>query len=64
MAQRSEELALADIGPNLEAALTQPEGRDRLTYVITALASLRTTYGVSIASAAGLSPGFNALDGD
>jgi predicted lipoprotein len=61
---RQIERALDDLGPSLEAALTQPEGRDRLTYVITALASLRTTYGVQMASAAGLSPGFNALDGD
>jgi predicted lipoprotein len=56
--------ALAGAGPDLEAALAQPKSREKLAYAAIVLRSLRDLFQNQVAGAAGLSPGFNALDGD
>ena len=56
--------ALDAAGPDIDAALADPELRSKLTYAVIVLASLRNVFQKHIAVAAGLSPGFNSLDGD
>jgi predicted lipoprotein len=51
-------------GDDLAAALADPAGRERLAYAAIVLKSLRDIFQLQLAPAAGLSPGFNALDGD
>jgi predicted lipoprotein len=56
--------ALDAAGPNLEAALADPDKRGKLTYAIVVLQSIRDLIQRHVAVAAGLSAGFNSLDGD
>ncbi len=56
--------ALHAAGPSIEEALADEQRRSKLTYAIIVLASLRDVFQKHIAVAAGLSPGFNSLDGD
>jgi predicted lipoprotein len=56
--------ALHDSGWDLEAALADPQLRSRLSYATIVLASLRDIFQRHISVAAGLTPGFNSLDGD
>jgi predicted lipoprotein len=56
--------ALTDAGPDLEAALADREKRSKLVYATIVLKSLRDIFQRHIAVAAGLTPGFNSLDGD
>lgn len=56
--------ALAAAGPDITAALADPLRRSKLNYADIVLASLRDLFQRHIAVAAGLSPGFNSLDGD
>jgi uncharacterized protein len=56
--------ALADAGSDLEAALADPQKRSKLNYATIVLASLRDVVQRHIAVAAGLTSGFNSLDGD
>lgn len=58
------ETALTDAGPDLKAALADPQKRSKLSYAAIVLASLRDIVQRHIAVAAGLTPGFNSLDGD
>lgn len=53
-----------DGGDDLAAALADPRGREKLAYAAIVLKSLRDIFQLQLAPAAGLSPGFNALDGD
>jgi hypothetical protein len=56
--------ALDAAGPDIEAALADRQKRSKLAYAAIVLASLRNTFQRHIAVAAGLTPGFNSLDGD
>jgi predicted lipoprotein len=56
--------AFADAGPDLKAALADPQKRSKLSYAAIVLASLRDLVQRHISVAAGLTPGFNSLDGD
>jgi predicted lipoprotein len=56
--------ALGDAGSDLKAVLADPQKRSKLTYATIVLASLRDIVQRHIAVAAGLTPGFNSLDGD
>ena len=56
--------ALGAAGPTSTAALADPKLRSKLSYAAIVLASLRDLFQKHIAVAAGLSPGFNSLDGD
>jgi predicted lipoprotein len=56
--------ALAAAGPDIEAALADREKRSKLAYATIVLKSLRDLFERHIAVGAGLSPGFNSLDGD
>ena len=56
--------ALAAAGPDLEAALADPEKRGKLVYAAIVLKSLRDLFRNQVSAAAGISAGFNALDGD
>ena len=56
--------ALAAAGSDLEAALADREKRGKLVYAAIVLASLRDLFQRRLARAAGLTPGFNSLDGD
>jgi uncharacterized protein len=49
---------------DLASALADPKTRERLAYAAIVLKSLRDIFQLQLAPAAGLSPGFNALDGD
>ena len=51
-------------GDDLAAALADPQSRERLAYAAIVLKSPRDIFQLQLAPAAGLSPGFNALDGD
>lgn len=56
--------ALGAVGNELEPALTRPEPRARLGEALAILRRLRDLMGTGLPGAAGLTPGFNALDGD
>ena len=56
--------ALGEAGPDLEAALADPAKREKLTYAAIVLASLRDLFQNRLGPAAGISGGFNSLDGD
>ena len=56
--------ALHDVGSDLEAALAEPQLRSKLSYATIVLASLRDNFQRHIAVGAGLTSGFNSLDGD
>jgi predicted lipoprotein len=56
--------ALHDAGLDLEAALADPQLRAKLSYATIVLQSLRDNFQRHISVAAGLTPGFNSLDGD
>jgi predicted lipoprotein len=56
--------ALGALAPPLDKALTDPKSREKLGYAMIVLESLRSIYRNQLPGAAGLSPGFNALDGD
>jgi predicted lipoprotein len=56
--------ALAAAGPDLEAALADPEMRQKLVYAQIVLADLRDLFQQQLGPAAGLTQGFNSLDGD
>jgi len=56
--------ALAAAGPDLKAALADPQLRSKLSYAVIVLQSLRDLFQRHIAVWAGLAPGFNSLDGD
>jgi hypothetical protein len=56
--------ALDTGGDDLAAALADPAAREKLAYAAIVLRSLRDIFQLQLAPAAGLSPGFNALDGD
>jgi predicted lipoprotein len=56
--------ALAAAGPDIEVALGDREKRGKLVYAAIVLKSLRDLFERHIAVGAGLSPGFNSLDGD
>ncbi len=56
--------ALDAAGPDIGEALADPKLRGKLVYATIVLASLRDLFQKHIAVAAGLSPGFNSLDGD
>ena len=56
--------ALDTGGDDLATALADPQGRQKLAYAAIVLRSLRDIFQLQLAPAAGLSPGFNALDGD
>ncbi|MBB5752794.1 imelysin family protein [Prosthecomicrobium pneumaticum] len=53
-----------ETAPALDTALTEPKARGKLEYARVVLKGLEELYQVQFAGAAGLSPGFNALDGD
>jgi predicted lipoprotein len=55
---------LAGAGPDLRAALADPQLRSKLSYAAIVLQSLRDLFQRHVAVWAGLSPGFNSLDGD
>ena len=55
---------VAGAGPDLQAALDDPQLRSKLSYASIVLQSLRDLFQRHVAVWAGLSPGFNALDGD
>ncbi len=56
--------ALHAAGPSIDAAIADPKLRSKLGYAAIVLASIRDLFQKHIAVAAGLSPGFNSLDGD
>jgi predicted lipoprotein len=56
--------ALNAVGPDLDAALAQPKSHEKLVYAAIVLKSLRDLFQNQVSGAAGLSTGFNALDGD
>lgn len=56
--------ALGAVEPPLDKALTDPQPRAKLGYAMLVLQSLRSIYQTQLPRAAGISPGFNALDGD
>jgi predicted lipoprotein len=56
--------ALGEAGPDLEAALADPARREKLVYAAIVLASLRNLFQDRLGPAAGISGGFNSLDGD
>jgi len=56
--------ALDGAGDDIAAALSDPKLRGKLAYSGIVLASIRDLFQKHIAVAAGLSPGFNSLDGD
>jgi len=56
--------ALHNAGSDLEAALAEPRLRSKLSYATIVLASLRDNFQRHIAVGAGLTTGFNSLDGD
>jgi predicted lipoprotein len=56
--------ALQDAGPDLESALRDTEGRGKLVYATIVLGSLRDLFQNRFAPAAGVTAGFNSLDGD
>ena len=56
--------ALAGAGSDLQGALADPKLRAKLSYAVVVLGSLRDLFQTPLASAAGLTPGFNSLDGD
>jgi uncharacterized protein len=56
--------ALGEAGPDLEAALADPARREKLVYAAIVLASLRDLFQNRLGPAAGISGGFNSLDGD
>ena len=56
--------ALGEAGPDLEAALADPDKREKLAYAAIVLASLRDLFQNQLGPAAGISGGFNSLDGD
>ncbi len=56
--------ALAKTGADMEAALADPQLRSRLSYAAIVLQSLRDLFQRHVAVWAGLSPGFNSMDGD
>ena len=58
------EKALADAGPDLDAALAEAETYQRLAYATIVLTSIRDLFQRQFAPASGLTQGFNALDGD
>jgi predicted lipoprotein len=58
------DLAFAAAGPDIEAALANRQKRGKLVYAAIVLKSLRDLFERHIAVGAGLSPGFNSLDGD
>ena len=56
--------ALEAAGPDLAAALADPKKRSKLSYARSCWRASATSSRRHIAVAAGLSPGFNSLDGD
>ena len=56
--------ALEDAGPDLGKALADPQLRSKLGYAAIVLKSLRDLFQRHVAVGAGLTPGFNSLDGD
>jgi predicted lipoprotein len=56
--------ALDAAGTDIKVALADPQSRSKLTYAAIVLKSLRDLFQRHIAVAAGLTPGFNSLDGD
>jgi len=56
--------ALAAAGGDIEEAAVDPEKRGKLIYAAIVLQSIRNTFQNRIAPGAGLTPGFNSLDGD
>jgi predicted lipoprotein len=56
--------ALTDAGPDLEAALADPQLRQKLVYAGIVLASLRDLFQGGVSAGLGVTAGFNALDGD
>jgi predicted lipoprotein len=56
--------AVAAAGPDLGAALADPRIRSKLSYAAIVLQSLRDLFQRHVAVWAGLTPGFNSLDGD
>jgi uncharacterized protein len=56
--------ALDGAGSDIQAALADPKLRGKLVYATIVLASLRDLFQKHIAVAAGLTAGFNSLDGD
>jgi predicted lipoprotein len=56
--------ALVDAGPDLEAALAEPQRRQKLVYAGIVLASLRDLFQGAVSAGLGITAGFNALDGD
>jgi predicted lipoprotein len=56
--------ALDGAGGDIAAALADPQLRSKLAYAGIVLTSLRDLFQRHIAVAAGLTPGFNSLDGD
>ena len=56
--------ALEGAGPDLRAALVDPQLRAKLSYATIVLASLRDLFQKRVAVWAGLTAGFNSLDGD
>jgi predicted lipoprotein len=55
---------LAAAGPELGSALADPQLRSKLSYAAIVLQSLRDLFERHVAVWAGLTPGFNSLDGD
>jgi predicted lipoprotein len=58
------ESALEAAGPDLEAALADPQLRSKLAYAAIVLQSLRDLFQQDVGVWAGLTAGFNSLDGD
>ena len=56
--------AFAKAGPELATALAEPPRRSALAYAAIVLQSLRDLFQKQVAVWAGLTPGFNAMDGD
>jgi predicted lipoprotein len=56
--------ALAEAGADLQAALAEPELRQKLVYAAIVLQSLRDLFQGALSAELGVTGGFNALDGD
>jgi len=61
---RNLQRAITAAGADLEAALANPEKREKLVYAAVVLASLRDLFQNRLGPAVGISGGFNSIDGD
>lgn len=61
---RNVERTLDEIGDDFGAALTDVEGRSKITYLVILSRSLQRLIGENLSEALGLTVGFSALDGD